>query len=61
MTGSQPKEKDDDVKKTLYIDMDNTVVDFKTSAIDDWTSTGLDQEPDGSEYRPGSLYMEATR
>ena len=41
--------------------IDPTVVDFKTSAIDDWTSTGLDQEPDGSEYRPGSLYMEATR
>ncbi len=40
---------------------DPTVVDFKTSAIDDWSSTGLDQEPDGSEYRPGSLYMEATR
>ena len=30
MTGSQPNEKDDDMKKTLYIDMDNTLVDFKT-------------------------------
>ncbi len=38
-----------------------TVVDFKTSAIKGWTETGLDQEPDGSEYRPGSLYLETTR
>ncbi len=30
MTGSQPNEKEEDVKKTLYIDMDNTLVDFKT-------------------------------
>jgi SAM-dependent methyltransferase len=36
-----------------------TVVDFQTSAIDDWPGTGLDQQPDGSEYRPGSLYLEA--
>ena len=35
------------------------VVDFKTSTIPDWSSTGLDQEPDGTEYRPGSLYVEA--
>ena len=30
MTAIQPNEKEDDVKKTLYIDMDNTLVDFKT-------------------------------
>ena len=30
MTGNQPNEKEDEVRKTLYIDMDNTLVDFKT-------------------------------
>ena len=35
------------------------VVNFRTSTIPDWSSTGLDQEPDGTEYRPGSLYVEA--
>ena len=34
------------------------VVDYATSSIPDWSATGLDQEPDGSEYRPGSLYVE---
>ena len=34
------------------------VVDFSTSSIPGWAATGLDQEPDGSEYRPGSLYVE---
>jgi SAM-dependent methyltransferase len=38
-----------------------TIVDYRTSAIPDWQGTGLDQEPDGSEYRPGSLYVEAIR
>lgn len=35
------------------------VVDYRTSLIPDWPLTGLDQEPAGNEYRPGSLYMEA--
>ena len=38
---------------------DIEVVDFQTSSIPGWSSTGLDQDPDGSEYRPGSLYIEA--
>lgn len=38
-----------------------TVVDFATSSVPGWARTGLDQEPDGREYRPGSLYVEATR
>lgn len=38
---------------------DIKVVDHDTSSIPDWASTGLDHEPDGSEYRPGSLYVEA--
>ena len=29
MTASQPNKGENDVKKTLYIDMDNTLVDFK--------------------------------
>ncbi len=37
------------------------VVDFSTSAITDWESYGLDRNSDRSEYKPGSLYMEATR
>lgn len=40
-----------------FTDVD--VVDHRTSRIPDWPETGLDQEPDGTEYRPGSLYVEA--
>jgi SAM-dependent methyltransferase len=40
---------------------DPTVVDYQTSSISDWPSTGLDQQSDGTEYRPRSLYMEALR
>jgi predicted SAM-dependent methyltransferase len=31
------------------------------SAVPNWTSYGLDVEPDGSIYKPDSLFMEATR
>jgi hypothetical protein len=34
---------------------------FDHSAIDDWHSLGLDMDKSGNEYRPESLYMEATK
>ena len=36
-------------------------VDAAESNIPDWASYHLDTEPDGSIYKPGSLYMEATK
>lgn len=36
-------------------------VDEKTSGIHDWHTYGLDLAEDGTEHKPGSLYMEATR
>lgn len=36
-------------------------VDECTSSIHGWTATGLDTNPDGSTYRPGSLFMEARK
>jgi len=39
---------------------DVSVVDYLTSRIAGWNGFGLDVEPDGSPYKPGSLYMEAT-
>jgi SAM-dependent methyltransferase len=35
------------------------VVDYATSAIPDWEEIGLDRGPDGGEYIPNSLYVEA--
>jgi SAM-dependent methyltransferase len=35
--------------------------DAATSQIDEWNSFGLDREPDGTPYKPGSLYLEARR
>lgn len=35
------------------------VVDYRTSAIEDWPGFLLDQDESGQEYRPGSLYVEA--
>jgi predicted SAM-dependent methyltransferase len=32
-----------------------------TSRISDWETFGLDTEPDGSPYKPGSLYVEAQK
>jgi SAM-dependent methyltransferase len=32
-----------------------------TSLIEGWTSFNLDTDPDGSVYKPGSLFMEATK
>jgi SAM-dependent methyltransferase len=40
---------------------DPKVVDFDSSAVPFWGETLLDQGRDGSEYRPGSLYVEAFR
>lgn len=36
------------------------VLSFNRSAIPDWQSFGLEVKEDGSEYKPQSLYMEAT-
>jgi SAM-dependent methyltransferase len=36
-------------------------VDASTSRIEGWTGFHLDTEPDGSPYKPGSLYVEARR
>ena len=40
---------------------DVTVVDETKSVIVDWDSIDLDRGPDGGEYKPGSLYVEALR
>lgn len=40
---------------------DVVTLDHQTSRIADWSSFGLDTEPDGSPYKPGSLYVEAVR
>jgi SAM-dependent methyltransferase len=37
------------------------VVDKSTSAIPGWENIDLDRGPDGGEYKPGSLYVEAVR
>ena len=34
---------------------------FTSSAIQDWQRFNLDKEPDGSEWKPYSLYMEASK
>jgi SAM-dependent methyltransferase len=36
-------------------------LDAATSRIEGWTGFGLDTEPDGSPYKPGSLYLEGRR
>ncbi|HKY59073.1 MAG TPA: methyltransferase domain-containing protein [Aeromicrobium sp.] len=38
---------------------DPRVTSFDTSALDDWPGFLLDQDAAGTEYRPGSLYVEA--
>ena len=38
-----------------------TVVDEATSAIVGWDVLDLDRRPDGEAYKPGSIYVEATR
>lgn len=37
------------------------VKSYASSTIPDWENIGLDVNENGSEYKPGSLYMEATR
>ncbi len=41
--------------------LDIQVLDWRTSRIDDWNELGLDRGPDGGEYKPESLYVEALR
>ncbi len=36
-----------------------TVADYQTSRIPEWNRIGLDLNDDGSQYKPGSLYLEA--
>jgi len=40
---------------------DAKVLDWQTSGIPDWPLLGLDQKPDGGEYKPESMYVEAQR
>lgn len=40
---------------------DISVCDYQNSRIEGWRTFGLDEEPDGSPYKPGSLYIEANR
>lgn len=40
---------------------DAQVLDWQVSRIPDWDELGLDRGPDGTEYRSGSLYVEAVR
>lgn len=40
---------------------DSKVLDWQTSGIPDWPLLGLDQKPDGGEYKPESMYVEAQR
>ncbi|MDR7085721.1 SAM-dependent methyltransferase [Aeromicrobium panaciterrae] len=39
--------------------VDPKVVSFNTSTLEDWPEYLLDQDEAGTEYRPGSLYVEA--
>jgi SAM-dependent methyltransferase len=41
--------------------VDARQLDAYTSGIPDWNATGLDLNPDGSVYKPGSLFMEARK
>ena len=38
---------------------DVQIVDWQTSRIPDWHEVGLDRGPDGGEYKPESMYVEA--
>ena len=38
---------------------DVQILDWETSQIPDWNKIGLDRGPDGDEYKPGSIYVEA--
>jgi hypothetical protein len=40
---------------------DVRVVDWRTSRSDGWNALKLDQNAEGREYKPGSLYVEALR
>lgn len=47
------------LRRAGFVDVE--VVDHRTSRVDRWSSYGLDTNPDGTEYIPGSLYVEASR
>jgi hypothetical protein len=38
-----------------------SVQDYQSSGIASWNDYGLDFNGDGSQYKPGSLYLEATK
>ena len=40
---------------------DVRILDWQTSQIPHWNELGLDEGPDGGEYKPESLYVEALR
>lgn len=41
--------------------IDIRTLSFRESGIPDWKAYGLDTNSDGSEYKPGSLYLECTK
>ena len=41
--------------------LDVELLGWQTSRIPGWRELGLDEEPGGGEYKPGSLYVEALR
>jgi SAM-dependent methyltransferase len=47
------------LKRVGYRDVE--LMRYDTSAISGWAEYGLDTHADGSEYAPGSLYMEAVK
>jgi len=40
---------------------DITLMDYRSSRITDWDKVGLDLNDDGTQYKPGSLYLEACK
>lgn len=47
------------LKKTGFSEV--SLLTHNESGIPGWTAFGLDTEPDGNAYKPGSLYMEARK
>jgi predicted SAM-dependent methyltransferase len=47
------------LSETEFVDMQRQ--DAKSSAISEWAAFALDTEPDGTTYKPDSLFMEARR
>ena len=38
-----------------------SIQSYDISNVDEWYSLGLDMDESGNEYKPGSLYLEATK